>query len=119
MIDKQVTLENMTVPRLQSTNLIGFREPEIPSVSVVRGFFIDGNYLCNHNSHISLVSHWIVVSNKLWLQISTVALFNIYFVLHFSDVWKVNMELAEGEKSDKNANIAHRHNTLTVSVIGS
>ena len=48
-----------------------------------------------------------------------VALFNIYFVLHFSDVWKVNMELAEGEKCDKNANIAHRRNSLTVSVIGS
>ena len=42
MIDKQVTLENMTVPRLQSTNLIGFREPEIASVSMVIGLFIDG-----------------------------------------------------------------------------
>ena len=29
------------------------------------------------------------------------------------------MELAEGEKRDKNANTAHRRNSLTVSVIGS
>ena len=29
------------------------------------------------------------------------------------------MELAESEKSDKNANISHKRNSLKVSVIGS